>query len=253
MLRKGKEYLDLIIKQFQTIYQAQGENIEKASELIVDAIVADHALFAYGNVHSACVIADTYLRAGGFALLNQIQVPALDSPSFDPPRVWMGLERLEGYGSLIFDNTPAKAGDVLIVVSTSGRNAVPIEMAMCAKERGLKVIVITSMAYTLSMPSRHSSGKRLFEFGDVVIDDLAISGDAVLESELVPVRFCPTSGVVNTAIMQMLMAEVIERLAERGFKPPVFIAGNLDEFEDYQERLREELYKNQHRIFYTPF
>lgn len=252
-LSKGKEYIERVTALLTRLDEEQGENIVEAAELITEAIMNGNALFAFGTVHSALPISDIYIRAGGFALLNQIKAPALNSVEYDPPMLAMAMERLDGYGKLILDHVRTKPGDVLIVVSVSGRNPVPIEMAMHAKKKGMKVIALTSMEYTKSVPSRHSSGRKMFEFGDVVIDCLAIPGDAVLEHEEIPVKFCATSGVMNTAILQTLMAETIERLVKKGFNPPVFIAGNLDGNRDYKKKLISQLEKNQERIFYTIF
>jgi len=251
MLNKGQEYLDKVSNLLLRVGEEQGENIVKAAELITDAILNGNALFAFGTVHSALPISDIYIRAGGLALLNQIKAPALNSVEYDPPMVAMGMERLEGYGSLILANVDSKPGDVIILVSVSGRNPVPVEMAMVAKQKGMKVIAITSKDYTQSVPSRHSSGKKMFEFGDVVIDCLSVPGDAILELDEIPVKFCATSGVVNTAILQTLMGETIERLVEKGFDPPIFIAGNLDGYEEYKRKFLTQLEENANRIFYT--
>jgi len=252
MLSKGKEYIVTVTALLERIIEEQAGAIDKAAEIITTALLNDRALFAYGNVHSAFTIGDLYIRAGGLALFNQITAPVLSSLEYDPAALWVGMERLEGYGKLIFETTPAQAGDVLIVVSTSGRNAVPIEIAESAKSRGLQVIVVTSMPYTLHQPSRHASGKRLYEFGDVVIDNCSVPGDAALKMDGLAVPFCPTSGVIDTAILQMIMAEVIERMVQAGANPPVYIAGNLDGYADYRATFEEACKRNKHRIFYTP-
>jgi uncharacterized phosphosugar-binding protein len=253
MLGKGKEYLESVAALLERIVETQADKIEEAADIIVEAVMNGNALFGFGTVHSALPISDAFCRAGGFPLLNQIWAPALNSVELDPPALAMGMERLEGYGNLVFSHVPTKAGDVLIVVSVSGRNPVPVEMALSAKENGLKVIAVTSMEYTLSVPSRHSSGKRMYEFGDVVIDNLTIPGDAILELEELPVKFCATSGAVDCAIIHTLMAETIERLTKNGYDPPVYVAGNLDGYADYRRRLRKTLESEQHRVFYTPF
>jgi len=252
MLSKGKEYIVTVTALLERIIEEQAGAIDKAAEIITTALLNDRALFAYGNVHSAFTIGDLYIRAGGLALFNQITAPVLSSLEYDPAALWVGMERLEGYGKLIFETTPAQAGDVLIVVSTSGRNAVPIEIAESAKSRGLQVIVVTSMPYTLHQPSRHASGKRLYEFGDVVIDNCSVPGDAALKMDGLAVPFCPTSGVIDTAILQMIMAEVIERMVQAGANPPVYIAGNLDGYADYRATFEEACKRNKHLIFYTP-
>jgi len=252
MLSKGKEYITAITSMLDRIIEEQAESIDKAADIITSGLLNDHALFAYGNIHSAFTIGDLYIRAGGLALLNQITAPVLSSLEYDPAALWVGMERLEGYGKLVFDTTPAKEGDVLIVVSTSGRNAVPIEMAENAKAKGLKVVVLTSMPYTLYQPSRYSSGKRLYEFADVVIDNCAIPGDAILKTDGLEVPFCPTSGVIDTALLQTVMAEVIERLVKAGANPPVYIAGNLDGYGEYRAKFEENCNHNKYRIFYIP-
>lgn len=253
MLGKGKEYLGYIQTLLDKIQDTQASNIAKAAELICQAVVDGHALFGFGTVHSALPVSDLFIRAGGLALLNQIKAPALNSVAYEPPMLAMAMERLEGYGSLILKHAHTQPGDVLILVSVSGRNPVPVEMGLSAKQRGMKVIALTSLEYTQSVPSRHSSGKKLHEIGDVVIDCYSIPGDAILELEKVPVKFCPTSGAINTAILQCLMAETIERLVRRGFDPPIFIAGNLDGFDDYKREFRRKLVENRERIFYTLF
>jgi uncharacterized phosphosugar-binding protein len=253
MLGKGKEYLEIVTGLLKKVEEGQAEAIAKAADLMADSIVQGHALFAFGAVHSSLPISDVFIRAGGLALLNQIKAPAMNSVEFDPPMVWIGMERLEGYGSLIARNAHLKPGDALIVVSVSGRNPVSVEVAMTAREKGVKVIVVTSLAYSQSLPSRHSSGKKLYELGDVVIDCLSIPGDAVLKHDALKVKFCATSGVIDTAILQTLMAETIERLITRGFAPPVFIAGNLDGHEEYKKEFQQKLEENKERIFYTLF
>jgi uncharacterized phosphosugar-binding protein len=145
------------------------------------------------------------------------------------------------------DNSPMKAGDVLIVVSVSGRNAVPIEMAQLAQERGIKVIGLTSRAYSGAVTSRHPSGKKMHEFADVVLDNKADKGDALLSAEGMPQKFSPGSGVTSIAILHALVSATIEELLARGITPPVFLAANVDEGKEYNARL---LAQYRDRIFY---
>lgn len=121
----------------------------------------------------------------------------------------------------------------MILVSTSGRNAFPIEMAVAAKEAGLIVIGMTSLAYSQGVGSRHPSGKKMYELCDVVLDNLTEPGDAILEDDRLPQKVGPTSGWVGCLMLQALMVEVAERLAEKGITPPIYYALNLDGSEDY--------------------
>ncbi len=140
-----------------------------------------------------------------------------------------------------------KSGDVLILVSVSGRNAVPIELAQLARERGIKVIGVTSREYSEAVSSRHSSGKKMNDFADINLDNKAPKGDAVLEAEGVPQKFTPVSGVTSIALLQALVAATIENLLSRGIVPPIFLAANVDGGKEYNARLLEQYHD---RIFY---
>jgi uncharacterized phosphosugar-binding protein len=136
----------------------------------------------------------------------------------------------------------------LLLVSVSGRNAVPVDMAMAAREKGMKVIGLTSMEYTTSVSSRHSSGKRMYELVDVVIDNPVPAGDAILEVEGVPQKICPISGVTSCAILHALIAATVEKLLAKGFTPPIHLAANMPGGDEYNKRLRAE-YKD--RMLYA--
>jgi uncharacterized phosphosugar-binding protein len=243
---KGREYLHIVRDLLERLEQTQMDNIQKAAGVIADAVIAGHNLFAAGVFHSALAVQDLFYRGGGFTLLNVLSLPGLMSLDTRPARLMVDLERVEGYGKVVIANAPVKAGDVLIVVSTAGRNAVPIELAMEAKARGLTVIGVTSLAYTNSVKSRHSSGKKLVDVVDLVIDNLTAPGDACLELDNLP-KFCPTSGIGSIAVLQTLMAETIEAMAARGHMPPINKPGNVDGGMDHNDKIMAE---NRERLFY---
>ncbi len=243
---KSKEYLEQAIDFLQRILETQLDRIEEAADVISQAIIDGHSLFGFGCTHSSLPIEDIFYRAGGLMLVNPIFAPGL-SLDIRPPTFTSKLERLEGYAQLVLDRTPAKAGDVLILVSVSGRNPVPVEMAKAAKVKGMTVIGVTSMAYTTAFPSRHSSGKKMYEYADVVIDNQAPPGDAVLEVEGLPQKCCPISGITSIAVLHALVAETVERLIAKGFTPPVYLASNAEGGDEWNARLLEEF---KDRIFY---
>jgi uncharacterized phosphosugar-binding protein len=243
----AKEYLEKASAILKKIEESQLGKIEEAAEIISQAIVDGHMLFAFGCSHSSLPVQEIFYRAGGLMLVNPIFGPGLSLEDF-PPTFTSQMERLEGYGRLLLDRLPTKAGDVLLLVSVSGRNAVPVDMAMAAKEKGMKVIGLTSMEYTTSVSSRHSSGKRMYELVDVVIDNPAPAGDAILEVEGVPQKICPISGVTSCAILHALIAATVERLLAKGFTPPVHLAANVPGGDEYNKRLRAE-YKD--RMLYA--
>jgi uncharacterized phosphosugar-binding protein len=239
----SKKYLDKALELIQQFRETQLEKIEKAAELIAQAVAEGQTLYAWGGPHSSLPVTDIFWRAGGSALVNQLVTPGL-SLEVGPIYLTSFYERAEGAGREYFNQVGAEAGDVIILVSTSGRNAFPIEMGMAAKKAGLKVIGLTSMAYTNAVASRHSSGKKMYEFCDIVLDNLAVPGDAVLEDKRLPQKVGPTSGWMGTMILQTLMVEVAEHLVEKGIVPPIYLALNVEgsaEYSQYMDNLRRDL------------
>lgn len=228
----ARTYLDRSLELLQRLRETQAEQIEEAAEAIASAVAAGHTLYAWGGPHSNLPVQDIFWRAGGLALVNPLFTPGL-SLEQGPIYLTSFYERVQGAGREFFRQVGAEPGDVIILVSTSGRNAFPIEMAMAAREAGLFVIGLTSLTYSQAVTSRHPSGKKMYEFCDIVLDNLAVPGDAVLEDERLPQRVGPTSGWVGCLLLQALMAEVAERLAERGITPPIYYALNLDGSEEY--------------------
>jgi len=235
----AKEYLKRASALLKKIEESELDKIEEAAEIITQAIIDGHMLFAFGCSHSALPVQDIFYRAGGLMLVNPIFGPGMLLEDY-PTTFTSKMERLEGYGKLLLDRVPTKAGDVLILVSVSGRNAVPVDMAMAAKERGMKVIGLTSMEYTNGVSSRHSSGKKMYQLVDVVIDNPVPLGDAILEAEEVPQKFCPVSGVTSCAILHALMAATVEKLVAKGFTPPIYLAANAPGGDEYNKRLLAE-------------
>lgn len=232
----SKVYLKKVGEILKRIDREQSTKIEEAAEIICQAIIAGRKLFAFGCSHSSLPVQDIFYRAGGLMLVNPIFGPGLSLEVF-PPTLTSQMERLEGYGGLLLDKVPIEAGDVLILISISGRNAVPVDMALRAKEKGMKVIGLTSLEYSTSFSSRHNSGKKMYELVDVVIDNPVPPGDALLELKGVPQKFCPASGVTSSAILHALIAEAIEKLVNRGFTPPVFLAANVEGGDEYNKKM----------------
>jgi len=240
-------YLDTVIGLLSRLKDEETGAIEQAANLIADAIEQGHSLFAFGCTHSSLPIQDLVYRAGGLMLVNPLFGPGITALDIKPTTISSGMEQMEGYAKVILDNSPMKSGDVLILVSVSARNAVPVELAQLAQERGIKVIGVVSREYSESVTSRHSSGKKMNDFADILLDNKAPKGDAVLEAKGVPQKFTPVSGVTSIALLQALIAATIENLLGRGIVPPIFLAANVDGGKEYNARL---LAQYRDRIFY---
>jgi len=131
-------------------------------------------------------------------------------------RQFLFLERLEGYGKVIMKNYDFEKGNCIWIFSYSGINGVIIDAAMDVKEKGIPIIACTSMDNTLKSSSRHSSGKKLYELADVVIDCCGPVGDAMLEIEGLEYKIGPVSTFAFIAITQCIVTQVIKNLVDRG-------------------------------------
>jgi uncharacterized phosphosugar-binding protein len=242
-----RKYLKTISELISRIEKEEMASIEEGAKLMADAVQAGNRLFAFGCSHSSLPVQDLVYRAGGLMLINPIFGPGIAALDSKPTTIGSAMEQMPGYGKVILDNAPIQKGDVLIIVSVAGRNAVPVEIAQLAHERGIKVISLISREYSGSVTSRAPSGKMVFEFADLVLDNKAPKGDAILQDPRVPQKFTPVSGVTSIAVLQALVACTIETLLARGITPPVFLAANVDGGAEYNARLLKE-YRN--RIFY---
>lgn len=242
----AQSYFETVINTLRRLAEEQAESLARAADLIVQAIQEGRALYAFGASHSFMVAEEMVYRTGGLMLVNPIYPHGMNV-MVRPMTLTSRLERVEGLGRELLHSVPAQRGDVLILISTSGRNAVAIDMALEAREVGMSIIGITSLAYTGGVSSRHSSGKKLADLCDVVLDNGAPLGDAAVEIEGFAQPVGPLSSVTGCALANALVCEVVKRLVAAGCEPPVFMSANLDGGDSYNARL---LAKNRERIYY---
>ena len=223
----AKEYLQSARDAVEKLIESQLNNIQSAAILLTDTIASGGSLFSFGASHSFMMTEEMVYRTGGLMLMNPIYPHGMNL-GVRPLTLTSQLERVPGLGRELLAQSPAKAGDVLILTSTSGRNAVIIDMALLSREKGIKTIAITSLAYSGGVGSRHPSGEKLSTLGDIVIDNGAPYGDAVVEVPGFPQKVGPLSSVTGCAIVNALVAECVLLLMQRGITPPVFMSANLD-------------------------
>ncbi len=240
------DYLTAAAEGLRCLEETQTEAIERAAEALTECIVAGGRIFSFGASHSFMLTEELVYRTGGLMLINPIYPQGMNL-SVRPVTLTSQLERLADLGRVLLESSPAQAGDALLIASTSGRNAVAIDMALAAGERGVTTIAITSLAYAEGVPSRHPSGKHLHELCDLVIDNCAPLGDCAVEIPGLEQKTGPLSTVLGCAAVNAVAAQVIRNLVERGITPPVFISANLPGGDEHNARLLEE---NRERIFY---
>ena len=222
----GTRYIEYLQSKLQEVLDNEMPNIEKAAQLMTESCLKGGRIYVFGTGHSHMIAEEMYIRAGGLAPVHAILPPEL---MLGPMALKSTLvERMEGYAPALADLYCIDEKDTLIVVSNSGRNAVPVEMCLAAKAKGASVVALTSMQHSSGSTSRHSSGKRMFEVADVVIDNCAVKGDAGLWIDGLDLPIGGVSDAVGVAIAQVLTTEIIERMVKAGVEPPVFCSSNVD-------------------------
>lgn len=239
-------YFDNLKEIFEKVMETQTQALHKGAQMLSDAALKGHNLFAFGCSHAGLLALELYYRTGGMALINPIKAPGLGL-DVDPATMTSQIERLSDYGRIIIDNQPIGAGDVLIIHSVSGRNTVTVDVALRAKEIGVKVIALTSLATAEQVKSRHPSGKSLHQLADLVLDNCGCLGDASLDIPGVPEKAAPTSTAVGAAILNAMMAQAVALMTESGAVPPVFVSANLDQGDAHNKAM---LAKYKDHIFY---
>lgn len=228
------------------VVSSQERKIDQAASLISEAIANGNSIFAFGASHAGMLSMELFYRTGGLVNINPIFAADLMS-NIRPATLTSDIERLEGYGNLILRNTAIREGDVLILHSVSGRNAVTIDMGLEAKKLGVKVIVITNLEYTSKVTSRHSSQLKLKDVGDIVIDNCGEFEDSSQKIEGVEQKMGPTSTIIGAFIVNGISLKVAEKLVDKGLEVPVFHSANIDGGDKHNKELMEK-YKN--NIFY---
>jgi len=228
-------YYQAIMRLLGQIQRTQYAGIEKAARLVFDCLQRDRVLHVFGSGHSHAVAEEAYHRAGGLVPVNLVQESFL-TPQTPPSRSGQ-LERVSGIARVLVEAFDLRAGEALVVISNSGINAVPVEMALEARERGLQVVAITSLEHSRQSVSRHPSGKRLFEVAGVAIDNGAPPGDAAVEYGGVGVKVAPVSLITGAYIMNSIVCRVVELYLAKGLAPPVYLSANVPGGDEHNRAL----------------
>ena len=222
------EYLNRLIPKLTLLVEVNQKALSQATELFAQAIVNDNMIQVLGTGHSHMVGLEGFIRAGGLGNVNAI----LDSVLLTNDGALRGsaMEKLPGLAEVIWNEQNISANDVVMVISNSGRNALPIEFAQIAKSKGHQVIAITSIEQSSKYPSRHSSGLKLMDIADVVIDNQVPPGDGLCNvNGKVTGAFSSIAGMM---IMNMLVVESQKAALNQGSTPLIFSSQNVDGFDN---------------------
>ena len=235
-----KRYFNHAQNMLEQVLEQELPNIQKAAEFVTESCKNGGKFYVFGSGHSHMVAEELYLRAGGLALVHGILPAELMLHEMANKSTY--LERIEGYSKALVELYKVEAKDTIMVISNSGRNAVPVEMCLAAKETGAKVIAMTSMKHSVGCTSRHSSGKKMYEIADVTIDNCGEPGDAAFPIEGLDTTIGPTSSITGITIAQALVCQVVDNLVKAGIEPPVFKSSNVDGGDEHNNRMFDKYY-----------
>ena len=233
----NKVYLRNIRQLLEKLENTQEQTIEKVAEVCADSIYNGGLLYFFGTGHSHMICEEPFYRTGGLASIY----PILESDLMlhEGASKSSSYERLPGLGNVVVSHTPLGKGDVLFLISNSGRNCAIIDAALEAKKRGAITVAITSMNHTTSVASRHSNGLNLYQVCDYVLDNGGIVGDASVELEGLKQKIGPTSSVIDITLVNLVLVNTVELLLEKGMAPPVFTSANTDEGDSANKNILE--------------
>lgn len=231
------QYYVVVEELLKKVEKTQAKNITKAAGMIADSIISGGLLQAFGCGHSMAGAIEITSRAGGLVPAKWIKEPALGA-----------YERIEGVGELFCQKLDVKKEDTVVLISNSGRNPLPIEVAIKCKSAEAKIVVVTSMEASKKLRSKHSAGKNLWEYADVILDNCVTDGDAAIEVPDLPIKVCGTSSVAVAVMLNAMILEAIEIMLSKGFIPPVLMSSNLDGGPEFNEKINQKYFDRLYHI-----
>lgn len=219
-----QDYYKEVLKVLDQVMTTQNKEIERAATLAAEVIQHDGLIYVFGCGHSHIIGEDLFYRAGGIAPVCAILDSALMLHDGAVKSSWM--ERIPGIAEPLLKRHGITKNDMLIVVSTSGINSVPVEAVRYAKENEIPVVTITAMAYAKDV-SRDASGKHMYEYADIVIDNCVCHGDASVTVGETGFKTGPISTIAGSLIAQSILVQAAENIVKSGQIPPIYVSGNV--------------------------
>ena len=234
-------YTQRINEQIQTVENTQRDAVIAVGNALADCVKNGGVVHIYDTGH----IIDSELigRGGGLMLLQGLHYDLQVRSGEYSRETRQGAQDMEGLAAYALKRSCVKPGDALVIGSVSGKSAAVVDLALAAKEMGLIVVAMTSVAYSSSVASLHSSGKRLFECADYVLDNCAPPGEGMLEIPGIPAPFAAASGLSAALLMWSVCAQLIDRLLSFGITPSIYMSDNADGGQAYNAQLLEHYKK----------
>src|SRR6266498_846358 len=253
MSNAALDYISKAQAILDRIRETQMDIIESAAEICTQAIVGDGLVHLFGTGHSRIFVEEMFPRHGSFPGFHPIVELSLTFHNLvvgsNGQRQAMFLEHVEGFGQVILRNFVFSAPDCFLLFSNSGINEVVIDVALEAKRLDMPVIAVVSVEHCTASPAVHSSGKKLTDIADIVIDNCTPAGDALVRIPNLEDPVGPGSTIGAAAVTNALKCRIAEKLTERG-KPPIVLTSSYfigseaskqrfdDCYDDYRARIQ---------------
>jgi uncharacterized phosphosugar-binding protein len=233
-MKAWQKYFNIMNDVVKKAEETQEGNILKAADILTECTKKNGIIHLFGCGHSGLVTEDVFWRAATLANVHAIFEGSV--AGINEVTKTSHLERVEGLGGIMVDYQRIAPPDTMICISNSGNNAVTIDVAIAAKKRGVPVIVLTNVEYSDYLTTHHSSGKKLKDYADVVVDNCSLIGDAAVKMEGLPVKVGVTSTIPAVFLLNAILTQACENLLEQGLTPDVYYNGHLArEMEDVKE------------------
>ncbi|MDP1421624.1 SIS domain-containing protein [Peribacillus simplex] len=226
-------YFEEVQALLTIVGEQEKQSIKESVEYISKAVMSDGIIHLFGSGHSHILTEEVFYRAGGLAAIRPIFVE--DLMLFKGASRSSQLERQNDLSEKFMHDEDIRPGDVCIVISSSGVNPVPIDVATIAKEKGAFVIGLTSPEYAKGCPSRHKHKHYLHDVVDLVIDNHIAKGDTLLKSN--NISFGSGSTVIGAVLLNMIFTQVIQTIIESGETPPVFLSSNIEGADEHNQKI----------------
>jgi len=239
----AQQYLDRISEIISTIRTTQNEKLKAAGEAFAASMATGGRVYLFGSGHSVIPVLDIFPRYGSFVGFYPIYDPRLMWFNIVGPggaRELLWLERQEGYARVILASYDLQPHDSILIFSHGGLNAAPIDMALAAREKGLKVVSVSSLRNYRQAKPTHSSKKKLADVSDIAIDNCVPPEDALVAAEGISEKFAAGSTVAAVSIAMALVAETAMRLVQSGKRPSTFVSPNVGLPPDHNEQVFQE-------------
>ena len=254
MSNAATDYLTQAGKILDKIASTQTESIERAAEMCAQTIAGEGLVHLFGTGHSRIFIEEMFPRHGSFPGFHPIVELSLTFHNMvvgaNGQRQAMFLEHVEGFGQVILRNFVFGPPDCFLLFSNSGIKEVVVDVALEARRLGMPVIAVVSVEHCTASPPNHSSGKKLTDVADILIDNCTPGGDALVRIPNLEDPVGPGSTIGAAAVTNALKCRIAEKLTELG-KPPIVLTSSYfigseaskqrfdDCYDDYRSRVKK--------------